>query len=157
MNLPAMQETWVRSLSRAWRRKWQPTPVFLPRKSHGQRSLADYSPWDRKESDTTEWLTLSHYPCPCTDVYLLKTYICLLSISSSENIFNSWQLFSLMYPFRSGAELSHLHLNLAPHKVWFTKYTDWLLGTVSKDKTATHPPLKTITLSTGASDGGIVG
>ena len=31
-----------------WRRKWQPTPVFLPRKSHGQRSLAGYSPWDRK-------------------------------------------------------------------------------------------------------------
>ena len=28
-----------------WRRKWQPTPVFLPGKSHGQRSLAGYSPW----------------------------------------------------------------------------------------------------------------
>ena len=31
-----------------WRRKWQPMPVFLPGKSHGQRSLADYGPWDRK-------------------------------------------------------------------------------------------------------------
>ena len=31
-----------------WRRKWQPTPVFLPRKSHGQRSLAGYSPWGYK-------------------------------------------------------------------------------------------------------------
>ena len=31
-----------------WRRKWQPTPVFLPRKSHGQRSLAGYSPWGCK-------------------------------------------------------------------------------------------------------------
>ena len=39
-----------------WRRKWQPTPVFLPGKSHGQRSLVDYSPWGHKESDTTEWL-----------------------------------------------------------------------------------------------------
>ena len=28
-----------------WRRKWQPTPVLLPRKSHGQKSLAGYSPW----------------------------------------------------------------------------------------------------------------
>jgi len=37
-----------------WRRKWQPTPVFLPGKSHGWRSLAGYSPWGRKESDTTE-------------------------------------------------------------------------------------------------------
>ena len=35
-----------------WRRKWQPTPVFLPEKSCGQRSLADYSPWGCKESDT---------------------------------------------------------------------------------------------------------
>ena len=36
-----------------------PTPVFLPGEFHGQRSLADYSPWGHKESDTTEWLTLS--------------------------------------------------------------------------------------------------
>ena len=28
-----------------WRRKWQPTPVFLPEESHGQRSLAGYIPW----------------------------------------------------------------------------------------------------------------
>ena len=34
-----------------WRRVWQPTPVFLPGKSHGQRSLAGYSPWGHKESD----------------------------------------------------------------------------------------------------------
>jgi len=39
-----------------WRRKWQSTPVLLPGKSHGQRSLVGYSPWCRKESDTTEWL-----------------------------------------------------------------------------------------------------
>ena len=37
-----------------WRRKWQPTPVFLPGESHGQRSLAGYSPQGRTESDTTE-------------------------------------------------------------------------------------------------------
>ena len=42
----------------SWRRKWQPTPVFLPRESHGQRSLAGYSPWGRKKSDTTERLIL---------------------------------------------------------------------------------------------------
>ena len=39
-----------------WRRKWQPTPVFLPGEFHGQRSMAGYSPWGHKESDTTEWL-----------------------------------------------------------------------------------------------------
>ena len=39
---------------RVWRRKWQPTPIVLPGKSHGQRSLAGYCPWGHKESDTTE-------------------------------------------------------------------------------------------------------
>ena len=37
-----------------WRRKWQPTPVFLPGKSHVQRSLAGYSPWGHIELDMTE-------------------------------------------------------------------------------------------------------
>ena len=36
-----------------WRRAWQPTPVFLPWRMHGQRSLAGYSPLGHKESDTT--------------------------------------------------------------------------------------------------------
>ena len=40
------------------RRKWQPIPVFLPGKSHGQRSLAGYSPWGPKELDTERWLTV---------------------------------------------------------------------------------------------------
>ena len=37
-----------------WRRKWQSTPGSLPRKFHGQRSLAGYNPWSSKESDTAE-------------------------------------------------------------------------------------------------------
>ena len=41
-----------------WRRKWQPTPVLLPRKFHGWRSLVGYSPWGHKELDTTERLHL---------------------------------------------------------------------------------------------------
>ena len=41
---------------------WQPTPVFLPGECHGQKSLASYSPWDHKESDMTERLTLSLFP-----------------------------------------------------------------------------------------------
>ena len=40
-----------------WRRKWQPTPVFLPGECHGQRSLAGYSPWGRKEPDTLKQLS----------------------------------------------------------------------------------------------------
>ena len=51
--------TWVGKFP--WRRKWQPTPVFLPEEFHGQRSLAGYSPLGCKKSDTTEQLTLSLY------------------------------------------------------------------------------------------------
>ena len=50
-HLPAMRETWVQSLDREdpLRRKWHPTPVLLPGKSHGWRSLVGYSPWGHKE------------------------------------------------------------------------------------------------------------
>ena len=41
--------------------KWQPTPVFLPGKFHGQMSLVSYIPWDHKDSDRTEHLTPSHH------------------------------------------------------------------------------------------------
>ena len=44
-----------------WRRKWQSSPVLLPGKSHGQRSLVGCSPWGRKESDTTERLHFHFY------------------------------------------------------------------------------------------------
>ena len=37
-----------------WRRKWQPTPIFLPGRFHGQRSLVGYSPGGHKESDMTD-------------------------------------------------------------------------------------------------------
>ena len=65
---PAMQVTcrkprfdpWVGKIPR--RREWQPTTVFLPGKSHVQRSLVGYSPWGRTDSDTTERLILSLSP-----------------------------------------------------------------------------------------------
>ena len=51
-------KSWVRKIP--WRRKWQPTPVILPGKSHGYRSLVNCSPWGRKELGTTERLTLTY-------------------------------------------------------------------------------------------------
>jgi len=42
---------WVKKIP--WRRKWQPTPVFLPGEFHGQRGLVGYSAWGHKELDTT--------------------------------------------------------------------------------------------------------
>ena len=59
-----MQETQVQSLS--WEdsleKEMQPTPVFLPREFHGQKSLVGYSPWGGKDSDMTERLTPSLNP-----------------------------------------------------------------------------------------------
>ena len=50
-----MFDPWVRKMP--WRRAWQPTLVFLPGESHGQRRLAGYGPEERTESDTTEAAT----------------------------------------------------------------------------------------------------
>ena len=54
-----MQDTQVWSLGQEYplEKGWQPTPVFLPGESHGQRSLVGYSLWGRKELDMTEQLT----------------------------------------------------------------------------------------------------
>ena len=49
-------QVWPPGWKIPWRRKWQSTSVFLPGESHRPRSLAGYSPWGLKESDTTEWL-----------------------------------------------------------------------------------------------------
>jgi len=63
-----MPETFVNLLDLLYdlsqRRQWQPTPVLLPGKSHGQRSLAGCTPWGRKESDTTERLHF-HFSLSC--------------------------------------------------------------------------------------------
>ena len=52
---PKMKWNFWFCLGVIWRRKWQPTPVFLPGEPQGQRSLAGYSPQGRKELDTTAW------------------------------------------------------------------------------------------------------
>ena len=53
-------QRWVGKIS--WRRKRQPTPVFLPGESHGQRHLAGCSPWGHKESETPEQPAHTHTP-----------------------------------------------------------------------------------------------
>ena len=50
------------ALGRSPGRKWQSAPASLPGESHGQRSVASYSPWGCKELDMTEWLTLHFFP-----------------------------------------------------------------------------------------------
>ena len=57
-NLPARFDPWVRKIPQ--RRKWLPTPVFLPGIFHGQRSLVGYSPLGRRDLDTAEQLSTHH-------------------------------------------------------------------------------------------------
>ena len=63
-----------------WRRKWQPTPLFLSRKSHGQRSLVRCSPWGCKESDTTWQLNNHHLP------FYLRYFCCGFRSKSLEAV-----------------------------------------------------------------------
>ena len=74
-------DPWVGKIP--WRRKWQSTPVLLPGKSHGQRSLVGYSPWGRKESDTTEWLHF-HFQFHCVVISLTK----IVTIIKTGNLNN---------------------------------------------------------------------
>ena len=54
-----------------WRRKWQPTPVFLSGNSHGQRSLVGYSPWGHKELDMNEHARMHTHPHAHTHITIL--------------------------------------------------------------------------------------
>ena len=72
-----------------WRRKWQPTPVFLPGESHGQRNLVGYSPWDRKRvrcdlMTKQQWIVLA-----------LAKYLGL----SSQGALMRWVPIELKWPF----------------------------------------------------------
>ena len=74
-----------------WRRKWQPTLVFLPGESHGRRSLASYSPWGHKESDTTEQLTHIEKYLPWASVSFSRGRIyCPRFLSVMKNSWDEW-------------------------------------------------------------------
>ena len=69
------------------RRQWHPTPVLLPGKSHGWRSLVDYSPWGSKESYMTEWLHFHfHFQGICSVVKLLGHMVALFLVFKGISI-----------------------------------------------------------------------
>ena len=68
-------DPWVGKIP--WRRAWQPTPVFLPGESHGERSLAGYSWWDLKESETTERLNNDIYIHTFSQNIYVSMYLCM--------------------------------------------------------------------------------
>ena len=81
---------WVRKIP--WRRKWQPTPVFLLGKSYGQRSLVGYSPWGRKrvehdlmtEQQQIPYMLLFSVCCPCSLFLFLSSQIFLPFVALVE-------------------------------------------------------------------------
>ena len=74
---------WSRKIP--WRRKWQPTPIFLPGKSHGQSSLVGYSPWGHKRV-RYEWTTTNEYHSTTN-----RPLLCMFSsISISLSTYIQW-------------------------------------------------------------------
>ena len=67
LGLQVLLDPWVRKIP--WRRKWQPTPVLLPGKFHGRKSLVGYSPCGRKELEVTEPLHFHFF-----NLVLLKAF-----------------------------------------------------------------------------------
>ena len=98
-----VRHNWATSLSlftfMHWRRKWQPTPVFLPGESQGQRSLVGCHLWGRTELDTMKWLSSSSRTYL---VYLLCLPVCFLS-SLESNFYNGRDHACLVYSFSVGA------------------------------------------------------
>ena len=74
-----------------WRRAWQPTPIFLPGESHGQRSLEGYSPWGHRESDMTE--ATQHAPTVYVTVWMLY-----LNKNTKSNINKFFKQFYVFLP-----------------------------------------------------------
>ena len=116
-------DPWVGKIP--WRRKWQPTPVLLPGKSHGWRNLVGYSPWGCKELDTTEWLNLT-----CVMVlfcFLFLFFFPSMGVWTSNDIYNfkGWKISKKGYfathkskfKFHSINEvlLGHSHAHLSRH------------------------------------------
>ena len=85
-----VRHDWATSLSlftfMHWRRKWQPTPVFLPGESHGQRSLVSYNPWGRKQLDTTGYTRL--WLCWKRGILQYFSYLYRSSMYLSELFYN---------------------------------------------------------------------
>ena len=100
-NLPANSgdsgSTWVGKIP--WRRNWQPTPVFLPGKSHGQRSRVGYSPWVcKRPTQLSNWITPLHTHIHLSEVsinsYFLEVFFylfCFLNYNAFEYFQRSFQ------------------------------------------------------------------
>ena len=121
-----------------WRRKWQPTPVFVPGESHGQRSLAGYSPWGcrvRHDSVTKHTSTRAEKkpPCSCS----LHGYWCRILSRPSVSLKWDQGWFSSLYDVHSSTQSSVWHQLWYPvlqiHRVTYIDLPQGRSPSLSKD------------------------
>ena len=145
-------DPWIRKIP--WKSKWQPTPVLLPGKSHGQRSLVGYSPRGHKESDTTQWLNNNRRLAEATPVIIslqqpyssgkknvsTSFFWIYLNTLKDENVLELHmhlksegvlvqiiaESFSLPFFLCRGRELSNPAVQAKTNSIWST--TDFLLS-----------------------------
>ena len=110
------------------RRQWHPTPVLLPGKSHGWRSLACCSPWVRKESDTTERLNRTELNAGCNLISIFNLLTILLILSSIykeyknvDILIKSVEIVSKRFQQRPIIRTWFLKINYLRSKVLFSK------------------------------------
>ena len=141
-------DPWVRKFH--WRKKLQPTPVFLPAESHGQKSLAGYSPWGCQEFDTTEWLTL------------LLSYIYNYILSSPESTLTVFcVLINCGHLSPLGIQIPGQSLPPRPHallQIWpICLQQDWASGVCVSAQTCLFPSLAHEVLRAGGLGGRVTG
>ena len=102
-------DPWV--IKTPWKRAWQLTAVFLQWKSHGPRRLADYSPWGRKESDTTEATEHAH------------THSCW-SVSLRQSSYNTSQVIQLCSTLCDPMDCSLSHSSV--HGIFQARILEWV-------------------------------
>ena len=105
-SVPAAWETQVLSLGQEdpWRREWLPTPVFLPRKYHGQRSLLGYSLWGLTELDTNEQLTLY-----AVIIWTKREHLWLINDLILGNNIEKWKLDENFHCISCNTHISLIH------------------------------------------------
>ena len=106
---------WVRKIP--WRRAWQPTPVFLPGESHGQRSLVGYRPWSCKELEITEATKHAYIDFPLN---FISSYYLLVYRNAIDLFMLTSMLVNLLNSFFSSSSSFADSLGFYIYMIWLS-------------------------------------
>ena len=110
-----------------WRRKWQPTPVYLSEKSHGKRSLVGYGPWGYKDLDMTEQLSM-HITMLAVG-YILASQS-LLDSNHSQSLEMKWNEIKQWDMKTLQKKLFVTLLNESQYNTVYVLYVHWFCSTI---------------------------